>query len=92
MRRAPSTATRILGEMGELRIANPFHPKPGDTVQRWAAGKHIDEWTAGQKPAFQHAVEHIQAVVRGEMAPRHLATTDARGNARALDLIRDAAE
>jgi predicted dehydrogenase len=87
MRRAPSTYTRVIGETGELRIANPFHPRPGDTVQRWAEGTQVAEWTAGDKLAFQHGVEHIHAVLRGESEPRHLAATDALGNARALDMI-----
>ena len=91
MGRTFSTFTRVIGETGELRITNPFHPRPGDTVQRWADGKQVAEWTAGDKLAFQHGVEHIHAVLRGETEPRHLAATDALGNARALDMILAAA-
>jgi D-xylose 1-dehydrogenase (NADP+, D-xylono-1,5-lactone-forming) len=91
MRGAPSTYARVIGDAGELRIANPFHPRPADTVQRWVAGAMVAEWTSGEKPAFQHGIEHIQAVLRGEVEPRHLAATDAAGNARALDLIAAAA-
>ena len=87
MGRAFSTFTRVIGETGELRIANPFHPSRGDTVQRWVDGKQVAEWTAGDKLAFQHGVEHIHAVLRGEAEPRHLAATDAAGNARAMDMI-----
>jgi xylose dehydrogenase (NAD/NADP) len=91
MRGASSTFTRILGEGGELRVANPFHPRATDTVQRWTNGAMVAEWTSGDKPAFQHGIEHIQAVLRGGAEPRHLAATDALGNARALDLIEAAA-
>jgi D-xylose 1-dehydrogenase (NADP+, D-xylono-1,5-lactone-forming) len=91
MRGAPTTFARVIGAEGELRIANPFHPRPADTVQRWTAGAMVAEWTSGEKSAFQHGVEHIQAVVRGDEQPRHLAVTDAPGNARALDLIAAAA-
>ena len=91
MRGAFSTYTRVLGETGELRITNPFHPGATDTVQRWADGKQVAEWTADGKPAFQYGVEHIQAVLNGDAEPEHLAATDALGNARALDLIAAAA-
>ena len=94
MRRAPSTYTRVIGETGELRIANPFHPRPGDTVQRWADGKQVAEWTAGDKPAFQHGVEHIQAVLRGRgrtAPPRRDGRSRQRPSAR-HDLCRGAVD
>jgi predicted dehydrogenase len=87
MRGAPSTYTRIIGDEGELRVANPFHPRPDSTVQLWQDAAVAEEWTADPRPAFQCGVEHVQAVVRGEEAPRHLAHTDSMGNARTLDLI-----
>jgi D-xylose 1-dehydrogenase (NADP+, D-xylono-1,5-lactone-forming) len=92
MRGAFSTYTRVAGDSGELRIANPFHPRAGDTVQRWSGGKLTGEWLAAEGTAFQHAIEHVHAVVRGEQEPRHLAASDALGNARALDRIAEAAE
>jgi predicted dehydrogenase len=85
MRGAPTTLTRVLGDDGELRIANPFHPRPGSTVQRWAEGQLVDEWTAGSRLAFQCGVEHVHAVLAGDEEPRHLARTDALGNAAAID-------
>jgi D-xylose 1-dehydrogenase (NADP+, D-xylono-1,5-lactone-forming) len=91
MRGASSTYTRILGDAGELRVVNPFHPRPNDTVQLLTDGSVVEEWTADPRPAFQCGVEHIQAVLRGEEEPRHLASTDSLGNARTLDLIAAAA-
>ncbi|HEY2300088.1 MAG TPA: Gfo/Idh/MocA family oxidoreductase [Jatrophihabitans sp.] len=91
MRGAPSTYTRILGDAGELRVANPFHPRPDSTVQLRIGGEVAEEWAPDPRPAFQCAVEHIHAVLRGEEEPRHLATTDSLGNARALDMIAAAA-
>ncbi len=91
MRGAPSTFTRVIGDAGELRIVNPFHPRPDSTVTLWADGRAVEEWTAEPRAAFQCAVEHIHAVLRGEEEPRHLATTDSFGNARTLDLIAAAA-
>jgi D-xylose 1-dehydrogenase (NADP+, D-xylono-1,5-lactone-forming) len=91
MRGAPSTYTRVIGDGGELRIVNPFHPRPESTVTLWADGRAVQEWTADPRPAFQWGVEHIHAVLRGEQKPRHLATTDSFGNARTLDLVAAAA-
>jgi predicted dehydrogenase len=91
MRGAPTTFTRVLGDSGELRIANPFHPRPGSTVQRWAEGQLVDEWTAGSRLAFQCGVEHVHAVLDGTEEPRHLARTDALGNAAAIDGVLAAA-
>ena len=91
MRGAPTTFTRVLGDGGELRIVNPFHPRPGSTVQRWAGGQLTDEWTARGRLAFQCGVEHIQAVLAGTEEPRHLARTDALGNAVAIDGVLAAA-
>jgi D-xylose 1-dehydrogenase (NADP+, D-xylono-1,5-lactone-forming) len=91
MRGAPTTFTRVLGEGGELRIVNPFHPRPGNTVQRWAEGQLVDEWSAGSRLAFQCGVEHVHSVLAGAAEPRHLARTDALGNAAAIDGVLAAA-
>lgn len=91
MRGAPTTSTRVIGDAGELRIANPFHPRPDSTVALWVDGAQVEQWNADPRPAFQCGIEHIQAVLRGEEQPRHLARTDSSGNARALDLIAAAA-
>jgi predicted dehydrogenase len=90
MRRAPSTYTRIIGDDGELRVSNPYHPTENDTVELWRGGQRIDIWAAHPVRAFQHAIEHVAAVLAGEAKPLHLAVTDAPGNARALDLARAA--
>lgn len=90
MRNAQSTFTRIRGEEGELRIENPFHPRLGDTVQRWAGRRLQQEWTTEGGTAFEYLIEHVHAVVRGQQPPRHLARTDSLGNAVALDLVRGA--
>lgn len=91
MRRFPSTYTRILGDTAEVRVSNPFHPRETDTVELWQDGECRQRWNADPATAFQHAVQHVADVVRGETAPRHLAAHDARGNAVALDMARTAA-
>lgn len=87
MRGAPTTATRVIGDAGELRIDNPFHPRQDSAVGLWVDGAEVDRWTADPRPAFQCGIEHVQAVLRGDEEPRHLARKDSLGNARALDLI-----
>jgi D-xylose 1-dehydrogenase (NADP+, D-xylono-1,5-lactone-forming) len=91
LRGAPSTYTRVVGDSGELRISNPFHPRAHDTVSLWTDGAQARQWSPDPRTAFQCAVEHIHAVLRGDDSPRHLATTDSLGNARALDMILAAA-
>jgi xylose dehydrogenase (NAD/NADP) len=94
MRRPSSTATRLLGSEGELRVSNPFHPLPQDAVELWTGGECVETYppaTPGPGTAFQHAITHIQQVVRGHAEPRHRAVDDAVAQARALDLARAAA-
>jgi D-xylose 1-dehydrogenase (NADP+, D-xylono-1,5-lactone-forming) len=91
MHGAASTFTRVLGEHGELRIVNPFHPRPGNTVHHLSGGRLVDEWTAGDRLAFQCGIAHVQAVLSGTEEPRHLARTDAPGNAVAIDGVLTAA-
>ncbi|WP_240615977.1 Gfo/Idh/MocA family protein [Nakamurella deserti] len=90
MRRPASTATRIIGSHAELRVGNPFHPTPTDTVELWRDGALRQTWSADPAPAFQWMIEHAQQVVRGGDA-RITAAETSGGNARALDLIRAAA-
>jgi predicted dehydrogenase len=89
--RAPSTFTRVIGSNGEVRLSNPFHPTESDTAELWQDGRCVQSWPAGPVRAFQHAIEHVGAVVRGETAPRFLAADDALANARARDLVLRAA-
>ena len=91
LRRPASTFTRVIGTDGELRISNPFHPRPTDSIELWSSGAQIRRWPAADGTAFRHAVTHIQAVMAGTAAPRHLAVQDALPQARAMDLLRSTA-
>ena len=91
MRRPASTFTRIVGSAGELRVSNPFHPRPGDSVELWVAGALVESWPAADGTAFSHAIRHIHQVMAGLTPPRHLATVDALPQARAMDLVRSGA-
>lgn len=87
--RALDTFTRLLGTGGEIRISNPFHPKPGDTVEIWRAGERQRHIPAPEGTAFSWGIRHIHDVLTGAAAPRHLASEDALGNARALQFLHD---
>lgn len=87
-RRPMSMFTRIIGDEGELRLNNPFHPGPSDSVELWAQGALAQSWPAAAGTAFRHAIEHIHSVMAGEVQPLHLAAVDALPQARAMDLVR----
>lgn len=91
LHRAASTFTRIIGTESELRLGNPFHPKPSDTVELWTGGERVESWPTATGSAFKHAIDHLHQVLAGSAAPIHLATTDALPQALALDLVRAAA-
>ena len=90
MQRPPSTFTRLIGDEGELRVSNPFHPTAADTVELWQSGRVVDSWPNDGTAAFQHAAAHVARAVAGQESPQHLAAEDAVGNAAALDLARAA--
>ncbi|MGE5226480.1 MAG: Gfo/Idh/MocA family protein [Planctomycetaceae bacterium] len=89
---AYDTFTRVFGTEGELRITNPFHPKPGDTfsVVSEEGGKTHDAVPAGVR-SFTPAIRHVHRVLRGLEAPRHLAVDEAMGNATAIAALLAAA-
>ena len=86
------TFTRVLGTEGEIRMTNPFHPGPGDsmTILRGDEAAVGPAAPAGE-PSFTPALRHIHRALRGTEAPRHLAVDEAMGNAVAIaELLRAA--
>jgi predicted dehydrogenase len=83
------TFTRLLGTEGEIRLSNPFHPGPADSLELYRAGTVTIEHPTGSDPSFTAAIRHIHAVLRREESPRHLATDDSLGTARALALLHE---
>jgi predicted dehydrogenase len=81
------TFTRFLGTEGEIRVSNPFHPNPEDTLEIRKSGATTIEHPTDERPSFTNAIQHINAVLRGIDAPRHLASHDSMDTARTLDLI-----
>lgn len=84
-KRPYDTFTRILGDAGEVRLSNPFHPQPDDalTVQRPGSEPVIEHPTTDLH-SFTAALRHIHRVARQQESPRQLAIDSAVPNARTL--------
>ena len=84
-RRPFDTLARVLGDGGELRLSNPFHPGPNDGLELHRAGEEVVvERPTTDARSFTAALRHIHAVVREQEAPRHLASESAPSTARSL--------
>ena len=73
-KRSFDTFTSVLGTAGQIRLTNPFHPGPADTltISRPNADQVTERPTTDNR-SFTAAIRHIHAVLRGEEAPRHTA-------------------
>jgi predicted dehydrogenase len=89
--RSYDTFTQVLGEQGQVHLANPFHPGPGDplTVLRPGA-EPVTEYPTTDERSFTAALRHIHAVLRGESAPEHTAAASALATARTLEAVQAA--
>jgi predicted dehydrogenase len=88
-----TTFSRLVGTGGQIHVTNPFHPAAHDTYEVRVHGQEPVTYpgTGRDQHSFTPAIRHIQAVVKGEEAPRHLAVDTSLGSARALsDLIHSA--
>jgi predicted dehydrogenase len=92
--RAEDTFTRLLGTGGQINITNPFHPTAADTFEVRAAGREpVTHPGAGpNRHSFTPIIQHIQAVIRGEEAPRLQAVDTSLGSALALHDLAAAAK
>jgi predicted dehydrogenase len=90
---AYDTFTRLHGTEGELRLTNPFHPEPHDTltVIRGDTSETLAAVPSGER-SFVPALRHIHRAIRGAELPRHLAVDEALGNALAIAALRTAAQ
>jgi predicted dehydrogenase len=91
--RPGDTFSRLLGTRGQINVTNAFHPRAGDTFEVRVFGHEpvTESGTARDQQTFTAAIRHIQAVVRGEEAPRQLAVDTSLGSALALaDLLESA--
>jgi predicted dehydrogenase len=85
MRRGRDTFSRLLGTAGQIQVSNLFHSGRDDFVALYpAAGESVTFPATVDEPAFTPALRHLNAVLRGEAAPRLLATETSLMTARAL--------
>jgi predicted dehydrogenase len=90
-RRSFDTFTQVLGDQGQLHLANPFHPAPADplTVLRPGA-EPVVEYPTTDERSFTAALRHIHAVLRGEAEPEHTAAESALATAATLEAVQAA--
>jgi predicted dehydrogenase len=81
------TFSRLIGERGDIRIANPFHPRPGDTVEVRANGNVRSEDLSDPEPTFANIIRHIHGVILGDEEPRHTARDESLPTAATLDIL-----
>lgn len=86
MFRRYDTFTRVLGTAGEIRLTNPFHPGPEDEMEIISGAGHQVEPVRETEPSFTNALRHINAAIRGEEEPVHLAVDEAMPTAVGLAL------
>jgi predicted dehydrogenase len=85
-KRSFDTFSSVLGSAGQIRLTNPFHPSPADTltISRPNADPVTERPTTDNR-SFTAAIRHIQAVLRGEEAPAHTAAEYSLPAARVLE-------
>lgn len=86
------TLARLLGDAGEIRLSNPFHPTAEDTIDVILPDRSAAETPTGSEPSFTAAIRHIHAVLRGEEAPRYTAEDDSLATELALDMLHRSAQ
>jgi predicted dehydrogenase len=89
--RAFDTFTQVLGNAGQLQLANPFHPGPADPLTLLRPGADpVTEYPTTDERSFTAALRHIHAVLRGEAPPEHTAAESALATATTLAAVQAA--
>ncbi len=78
--------TRVIGTTGELRLSNPYHPGPDDTLTVLAEGEEpVVERPTTDARSFSAMLRHIHRVLAGDEAPRRLAVDVSAPTANVID-------
>ena len=89
--RSYDTFTTLEGTSGQIHVTNPFHPGPDDSYQVVRPGDEQGPVPAApDELSFTPLTGHIDAVLRGEQAPRLLAIDTALPTAQALNDLAEA--
>jgi predicted dehydrogenase len=90
-RRGFDTFTQVLGDQGQLHLANPFHPGPADPLTLLRPGTEpVVEHPTTDERSFTAALRHIHAVLRGAAEPEHTAAESAPATAATLEAVQAA--
>ena len=86
--RSLDSFTRVIGTTGELRLTNPYHPGPDDTLTVLAEGEEpaVEHPTTDAR-SFSAMLRHIQRVLAGDEAPRCLAVEVSAPTAIVIDAL-----
>ena len=91
-RRSQDTTTVLSGTEGTIHLEDPYHPRPGSSVElRRPGADPVVERPTRDQHSFTAALRHVGAVLAGEEAPRHTARESSLPVAEAIDLVRAAA-
>ena len=89
--RSYDTFTTLEGTSGQIHVTNPFHPGPDDLVAVVRPGDEQGPVPAApDELSFTPLTGHIDAVLRGEQAPRLLAVDTSLPTAQALSDLAEA--
>ena len=78
--------TTLEGTGGQIHVTNPFHPGPADSYQVIRPGSEQGSVPAApEELSFAPLIRHINAVLRGDQAPRLLAVDTSLPTAQALN-------
>ncbi|HTT92130.1 MAG TPA: Gfo/Idh/MocA family oxidoreductase [Acidimicrobiales bacterium] len=89
--RSLDTFTRVIGTTGELRLTNPYHPGPGDTLTVLAEReKPVVERPTTDVRSFSAMLRHIHRVLAGDEAARQLAVEVSAPTATAVAALQKA--
>jgi predicted dehydrogenase len=83
------TSAIVVGSKGTVSMDGAFHPRAGNEMIVSVGDRVERHDVGGEEPTFTPALSHMNAAIRGEEQPRHLAVDDSLGTARAIDLIRE---
>lgn len=78
----------ISGTDGLIHITNPFHAREGDYIEIVRGDRREREAYPSTAPTFTAALRHINAAIRGDEEPLHLAIHDTLPAATGMELVR----
>lgn len=83
------TFSRLVCSEGEIRVQNIFHAGPRAAVEIRTADQISVEAAYQEQPSFAPALSHIQAAIRGDEPPLHLAVDESLATQIGLEMARE---